>query len=187
MTPFEHLSVLISIVLGLGMAHLLWAFHRVVEARERVHLYWLSLVWVALIFIAQVEWWWSSYSLQNEVKNWTFFYFLFVLSSPVTLYLAAAFTLPEIEKGVTYDLKTYYFHTKRWLFTMVALGPALDAVRRGIDAGSFRDFGSVSNAVSAVMVGSLAFSDNELHHAIVTLIVAGLFLFFIAVEALKLT
>ena len=114
MTPFEHLSVLISIVLGLGMAHLLWSLHRVVEAREHVRLYWLSVAWAALIFIAQAEWWWSSYALQKEVINWTFFYFLFVLASPVTLYLASAFAFPEIEKGVSYDLRTYYYESRRW-------------------------------------------------------------------------
>jgi len=33
------------------------------------------------------------------------FYFLFVLLSPVSLYLAAAFALPEIEPGEQYDLR----------------------------------------------------------------------------------
>jgi hypothetical protein len=35
MTPFEHLSVLISIILGLGIAHLLASVHKLVQARAR--------------------------------------------------------------------------------------------------------------------------------------------------------
>jgi hypothetical protein len=185
-TPFEHLSVLISIVLGLGMAHLLWSVHRIVQARERVKLYWLTILWVAVIFVAQVEWWWASYSFQNQVTDWTFFYFLFVLASPVTLYLAAAFVLPDIEPGQQYDLREYYYRTRTSFFLVVALGPVFDSIRRGLQAGSWTDFGSISNLVSALLVGSLAISRNPLHHAIITLAVTGLFLFFIVSEALKL-
>src|SRR5688572_11213921 len=105
------------------MAHLLWSVHRIVQARERVKLYWLTILWVAVIFIAQVEWWWASYSFQNQVTDWTFFYFLFVLASPVTLYLAAAFVLPDIEQGQQYDLREYYYRTRTSFFLVVALGP----------------------------------------------------------------
>ena len=52
-------------------------------------------------------------------------------------------------------------------FAMLAPSPALDAVRRGPQAGSWTDFGALSNAVSVVLVGSL-------------------FLFFIADAALQL-
>ena len=41
MTPFEHLAVLISIVLGLGLTQLLLSAHRLVQARGRVRFYWL--------------------------------------------------------------------------------------------------------------------------------------------------
>lgn len=184
-SPFEHISVLVSIILGLGITQMLMSVHRLVQARDRVRLYWLSLLWAALIFVAQVEWWWASYAMRQETV-WNFFYFLFVLASPVTLYLAAAFTLPDIEKGERYDLREYYYGSRGWFFAFVATGPVLDAIRRGIQAGTITDFGAVSNAISAVLLGSLAVSRNERYHAVVTLAVAGLFLSFIVSAALQL-
>jgi hypothetical protein len=184
-TPFEHLSVLISIVIGLGITHLLMSAHRLVQARERVRPYWLSLLWAGLIFISQVEWWWASFSFRQQME-WNFFYFLFVLVSPVALYLAAAFVLPEVEPGQTYDLREYYYRTRGWFFSILALSPALDAVRRGIQAGSPTDLGAWSNAIAAVLVGSLALTRRESYHALLTLVVAGLFLFFIVSAALQL-
>jgi hypothetical protein len=185
LTPFEHLSVLISIILGLGLTHLLTSVHRLVQARERVRVYWLPLLWVALIFVSQIEWWWASFALRDAAV-WNFFYFLFVLLSPVTLFLSAAFALPELEPGERYDLREYYYGNRGWFFAFVAAGPALDAVRRGVQAGSIADFGATSNAVSAVLVGSLAFSRNPRYHTAVTLFAGGLFLFFIVSSALQL-
>jgi len=184
-TPFEHLSVLISIVIGLGITHLLMSAHRLVQARERVRPYWLSLLWAVLIFISQVEWWWASFSYRQQVE-WNFFYFLFILASPVALFLAAAFVLPELEPDQQYDLEEYYFRTRGWFFSILAVSPALDAVRRGIQAGSYTDFGAVSNAVSAVLLASLAISRQAWYHAMLTLAVAGLFLYFIVSAALQL-
>jgi hypothetical protein len=184
-SPFEHISVLISIVLGLGLTQLLASLHRLVQARARVRVYWLPLLWAALIFITQVEWWWSSFALRDQTQ-WNFFYFLFVLLSPVTLYLAAAFVLPEIEAEVEYDLRSYYFATRGWFFAFVAAGRVLYAIRRGVQAGSFTDVGAVSNAVSAVMVATLAVSRSPRWHALVTLTVSGLFLYFIVSAALEL-
>jgi hypothetical protein len=185
MTPFEHLSVLISIILGLGIAHLLASVHKLVQARARVRWYWLPMLWTALIFITQVEWWWAIFSFQDEMQ-WNFFFFFFILLSPVTLYLAAAFVLPDVDQGETPDLRVYYYETHTALFALVAMGPLLDAIRRGIEAGSYRDFGAVSNVIAAVLVGSLAVSENELLHTIITLAVTALFLFFIASEAITL-
>lgn len=185
MTPFEHLGVLVSIVIGLGIAHLLSALHRVVEARDRVRGYWLVWLWAAVIFVAQIEWWWAFFELRHAT-TWNFFYFLFVLLSPVTLFLASTFALPDVEKGDRYDLREHYYATRGWFFGMVAAGPALDAVRRALQAGSWTDFGAVSNAVSAVALTSLAVSRRPALHAVVSLAVVGLFLFFIVSQAIRL-
>jgi hypothetical protein len=185
MTPFEHLAVLISIVLGLGLTHLLASLHRLIQARGRVRLYWLPLLWTALIFVSLIEWWWAAFGLRQETV-WNFFYFLFILLSPVSLYLASAFALPDVESGATYDLREYYYDSRFWFFLFVALSPALDAVRRGVQAGSIKDFGAVSNAVAAVLVGSLAISRSERYHVVVTLLVGALFLYFIVSSAIQL-
>ena len=185
MTPFEHLSVLISLVIGLGLTHLLSSAHRLVQAHGRIRLHWLPLVWAVLIFTAQVEWWWSIFGWRNE-GGWNFFYFLFILLSPVAMYLASTFVLPEIEPNQSYDLRVYYFETRRWFFTFVALSPAVDAVRRGFQSGSFADFGVWSNAVAALLVGSLAISRRLWYHALVTFLVTALFLAFIVSSALEL-
>lgn len=185
MTPFEHLAVLISIILGLGLTQLLMGVYRLVQARDRVKLYWLPVLWAVLLFISQIEWWWASYGLRGETV-WNFFYFLFILLSPVSLFLAAAFVLPEVEPEKSYDLRTYYYDNRLWLFMVLALSPALDAIRRGVQAHSSTDFGATSNAISAVLLGSLAVTRRPLYHAIVTLFVAALFLFFIVSAALQL-
>jgi hypothetical protein len=185
MSAFEHLSVLISIVIGMGMAHLLISVQRLVQARARVATYWLPITWTVLIFITLIEWWWASFSFRDR-SDWNFFYFLFILASPITLYLAAAFVLPWAEEGKSYNLRDHYYSTRKFFFLLVATGPVLDAIRRAGQAGSLTDFGAVSNAISAVLVGSLAFSARPWHHAAVTISVSILFGFFIVSEALKL-
>ena len=185
MTPYEHLAVLISIVLGLGLTQLLMSVHRLVKARGRVRFYWLPLAWAALLFVSQIEWWWASFALRTQTV-WNFFYFLFILLSPVSLYLAAAFALPEVEAEREYDLRAYYYDNRSWFFGVLAANPALDAVRRASQGGSWRDFGAWSNVVAAVLLVSLAVSRRPAHHAAVTVFVAGLFGFFIVSAALQL-
>ncbi len=186
MTPFEHLSVLISIVLGLGIGHLLTTVHELIQVRARVRIYWLPVLWAVLIFISLIEWWWASFGLRTTLK-WNFFYFLFVLLSPVSQYLAAAFVLPDdSEKGETIDLRRYYYDNSGPFFGILAVSPALDAVRRGIEAGSALDSGALSNGVAAVLLLSMAFWRKPWYHALITMIVAALFMSFIVSSALEL-
>ena len=103
-------------------------------------------------------------------------------------YLAAAFVLPddsETQDGVI-DLRRYYYENASWFFGVLAVSPALDAVRRGVQAGSMRDTGAWSNAVSAVLLGSLCVVRKPWYHALVTVVVAALFLSFIVSSALEL-
>ena len=187
MTPFEHLTVLVSIVIGMGVAHLLTTVHELVQVRARVRTYWLPMVWVVLIFISLIEWWWAVFALRTVVK-WNFFYFLFMLMSPVTMYLASAFVLPDdTERGNdVVDLRRYYYENSAWLFGVLAVSPALDGVRRAVTAGTIRDTGAWSNLVSAVLVASMGAVKKPWYHAIITLIVSALFLSFIVSSALDL-
>jgi hypothetical protein len=184
-TTYEHVAVLPSIIVGLGIAQLLTSVHRVAEARARVRHYWLPLVWVVVLFVSQVEWWWAFYGMRNEPR-WNFFYVLFVLLSPVTLFLASAFVLPEVERGERYDLREHYYANRGWFFALLAASPLLDGVRRAMHAGAVTDFGAASNLVSAALVGSLMFTTRPRWHGFVTVLVSALFGWFIVSAALEL-
>ncbi len=185
MTPFEHLAVFVSIVLGLGVAQLTTAVHRLAAARARVRPCWLPLAWVGLIFVTRVEWWWAVYAMRHRLA-WNFVYFRFVVLSPVSLYLAAAFAPPGVGPGGRYDLREYYYADRRWFFGFVAAGPVLDAVRRSTQAGTRRDAGVVSNRAAAAMVATLTVSRRPAYHAAVTAVVAALCFAFILESAFEL-
>ena len=152
-----------------------------------MRVYWLPIIWFALIFVSLVEWWWALFGLKGEV-SWNFFYFLFLLMSPVTMYLAAAFVLPDDTERSheIVDLRRYYYENCTWLFGVLAVSPALDGIRRAVTAHTIRDTGAWSNLVSAVLLASMGPIKRPWYHAVITLIVAALFLSFIVSSALQL-
>ena len=69
---------------------------------------------------------------------------------------------------------------------MLAVSPALDGIRRGMTAGTFRDTGSWSNLVSAALLASVAATKRTWYHALITLVVSALFVSFIVSSAMQL-
>jgi hypothetical protein len=111
---FPYLSVLLSIILGLGLTQVLTAVGRLVRHRDRVRLDWLPLLWAAVLLVVYVQVWWSMFGLRYH-RDWTFVAFLIVLAQTGTLYVMAAVVLPEqLDEAV--DLRMYYEHQHRWFF-----------------------------------------------------------------------
>lgn len=186
MTPFEHLSVLISLILGLGLAHLLTSVHHLVLARERVRFHWLPLAWAALIFVGLVQEWWSIFEIRSRA-DWTFFGFLVFLIDPVRAYLTASFVLPPVERDEACDLEEYYFGIRRWFFPLVAFGNLFDGIHRHMGGTPWEDPAVWSNFVAFGFILALAVTRSVVYHAIITLILTGLFVFFILLSAFHLT
>lgn len=182
MTPFDYLSVLISIVLGLGLTELLSSVHRLVQARDRVTFHWLPLLWSGLIFVALVQWWWAAFGLHRQLE-WNFFFFLLILLIPVLLYLAAASVLPTVEPEQEYDLRAYYFSNHHWFFWIVAATSLMECLR----AVLYHDWqAALLNGLAATLLGSLALVRNPTYHAITTPVIAVLLILFIVLETLRL-
>jgi hypothetical protein len=92
MDAFSYLSVLISIILGLGITQLLTALGRLLNSRARVRWYWPAVVWAGILLVVHIQSWWAMFGLRTH-ENWTFLAFLVVLLLPILLYLAAALAL----------------------------------------------------------------------------------------------
>jgi hypothetical protein len=121
MTASEHLLVLFSIVIGLGLTQFLSSLHNLLHPATRTTWHWLPMLWAANLFISLVFWWWmmSFFGRVETLPN--FFGFVLMLLGPVLLYLLATSVLPDIKPGDTVDLREFYFQNRRRYFTIAAI------------------------------------------------------------------
>jgi hypothetical protein len=120
MDPFSYLSVLLSLILGLGITHLLTGLGRLVHARARVRIYWPTLLWVAMLLLVYVQSWWAMFGLRHH-QPWTFPQFFVVLLHTTASYFMAAVLLPEDLTEETSDLRATFFTQAPWFFGTMAL------------------------------------------------------------------
>lgn len=115
MDAFSYLSVLLSIIIGLGMTQVLTAAGGLIRYRKHVRFYWPPLLWAITVLVIYVQMWWSTFGLRTY-QNWTFASFSLVLLEPVCFYLLAAVVLPERIEASGVDLREHYYDQHQWLF-----------------------------------------------------------------------
>jgi hypothetical protein len=125
---FGYLSVLLSIIIGLGVTQLLTAFGRVIRHRDRVRVDWLPLLWVVVLLVVFVQVWWSMFGLRNY-NGWTFGSFLIILAQTSALYLMAAVLLPEQIDAESIDLAAHYERQRRWFFSFLVAALLISLVK----------------------------------------------------------
>jgi hypothetical protein len=123
-TPFDYLSVLISIVLGLAIANVLGRLASVITARQRYNFYWPPIAWAIWLFFISVQHWWAQWGLRHIVQ-WSFGTYWLQLSVPVDLFLLASLVLPERSENGTIDLGDWYLDNRRWFFGVMFFLPLL--------------------------------------------------------------
>jgi hypothetical protein len=165
--PFSYLSILTSIVLGLGITRVLTGLGRLLQVRHRSRIYWVHLLWALNLFLFLILNWWILFRWRTQ-DEWTFFLFLFVLLSPTVSFLLAVLLFPEpMEDGLNF--KHYFYSNHRLFFALAALlAPidALDTLLKGWD--HFTAQGSLYLlTLSLVLVLSLmaASTRDERYHA----------------------
>jgi hypothetical protein len=168
MSPFEYLSVLISIVLALGMTRVLAGVGEILQARTRERLYWVHLVWVVNLFLYLVLAWWIFYRWRNQ-QPWTFFLFVFVLISPTILFLASLLLFPpERALDELVDYKRHFYANHRAFFVIFALFTPVDladSLLKGIP--HFLELGPqyyVSQSLYLAGLVTAAITRNERYH-----------------------
>lgn len=119
MTQFEYLSVLISIIIGLGLSHLLASAARLIQLRHHTRLYGPTLAWMATALIAQIQIWWVAFERRTSA-DWNFFSFLLYLLIPIGAYVLSYLVVPDLEGEEMVDLKASYYANRVWFFGILA-------------------------------------------------------------------
>jgi len=119
MDLYLHVRVLFSIILGLGISHLLRGVAKIVQHPGKYRVYWVQLVWVLFLFLYMIHFWWWEFRL-HQITEWTFPLYFFVAVYSVLLYLLCTLLFPE-EMGEYESYEDYFYARKGWIFSLLTI------------------------------------------------------------------
>lgn len=108
MDAFSYLSVLTSIILGLGIQQVLQGYRALILSRRRVKFYAPPLIWSVLLLAMVAQHWWASFHLAQRTE-WSFAIFATILVMTALIYMMTAIVLPDIPPDEPIDLKDHYY------------------------------------------------------------------------------
>lgn len=124
MTSFEYLGILVSVMLGLAITRLIAGLSVSMIRSREVKPYWVQRAWTAGIWLYVLGIWWGMVSW-DDLRQWTFPLFLFIMLYATILYLLADSLYPHRMPPGT-DLEEHFYAQRRWFFGLLALGAIVD-------------------------------------------------------------
>jgi hypothetical protein len=178
---FNHLSVLLAIILGLAITQILSGFRGLVHARARIRMYWPAITWAWLLLVIDVQTWWAMFGLRNH-RDWTFGQFAVVLLQTIILYMLAALILPDFgtEGSEPFDLRESYFRQARWFYCLAFLAGIVSLCKDLALEGALPDRMNVGfHIVFLLTAAGAVLTRREGYHKVAVLAMAFLFALYI--------
>ena len=128
MDRFEYVMVLISIIVGLAIAHMLLGVGGLIDRKAggpKLRLGWTHPIWLGYTFIWTVQFWWWEYRFAEIVDVWTMNLYLFLTTYAVSLFLLAVVLVPRTWDGVE-DLDEYFIDRRVWFYSIFAVASLVD-------------------------------------------------------------
>ena len=166
MSVFEYLGVLLSVIMGLGVTHILAGLAKTIHNRKTITLFWVHSLWAinVLIYIVIIWWgmfWWSS---QQE---WSFFQFLLLVLYAIALFFSASLLFPW-EFPNDFDFEVHFFETRPWFFSVMTVAWCIDVPETVLKStGGMRDLPEAYIALVIVNILLLALAaawPNKTYH-----------------------
>jgi hypothetical protein len=135
MTTFEYVVVLVSIVVGLGLAHLLHGVGRLISQPLRWKIYWVHLVWAFSTFLFLVHFWWWEFQM-STVEVWTPRLYMFLILYAVLLFLVCVILFPDDFPDGS-DYREYFYGRRRWFFGLWLAILSVDTIDTMLKGGEY--------------------------------------------------
>ena len=172
MTAFEHISVLISIVIGFALTTLLAGAVRLIHRRGAVIFYWPTILWMITMLLLDVQIWWSRFSWRT-LPTWTFATFFAMLLVPIGAFALSALLVAEPDE-TPIDQRKEYFARRQAFFAIGAFTIAVSFLPDLLVTGHWGRPLDVGVKATWIILDVLALvSANEVFHktvAVITLV-----------------
>jgi len=180
MEAFEYLSVLISIVLGLGITQLLLGFSRWLEQRNSFKAYGPAIAWSGFLLLVHLQTWWSMFGLRGYAE-WNFLQFSIVLLQPILLFLLAVLVFPG-PSAPHRDLRRNFLDQRRWFFGLLIALLVVSLLKDLIRGGSLPSPLNIGfHLAFLVMAGWGSVGTQERVHRILAYTTLSLFVAYVAI------
>ena len=157
MDQFEYVMVLVSIIVGLGIAHILLGIGGIIDRlSQKENPLELSLAhasWLGFCFSWLVMFWWWEYRFSSRVSDWTMGLYLFLITYAVTLFLLQAVLVPRTWDGVK-NLKDFFLERRAWFYGLLMFATILDHIDSYLKCGFeyILDTGTINMVFAALTI-----------------------------------
>jgi hypothetical protein len=123
---YQHVRVVISIIVGLCITTLLSGFSRFVQHPKREKVSILHLGWAASLLLWIIHFWWWEYRLAL-VQQWTFAIYFFVILYAILFYSICTLLFPSDLRDYS-GYEEYFLSRRRWFFGFLAATFVADVI-----------------------------------------------------------
>lgn len=138
MDHFEYIMVLISIIVGLGIAHVLIGVGGIIDRRASMRppitLSVTHGAWLAFTFTWLVQFWWWEFRFSELAPEWTIELYLFLVTYAVALFLLAVILVPRTWEGVE-NLDNHFLTRRVWFYSVLIAVTGLDVLDSFLKGG----------------------------------------------------
>jgi hypothetical protein len=128
LSPFEYVTVLISIILGLGITQIVTGLADIIHQWKQIKLYWPHTFWMLIIFFLHIQEWWNIYDLRLY-DVWRLPTFLFISLYPINLFILSRLLFPiHSHEEVVLDYKAFFMTNYRKFFFGVIISALLSGL-----------------------------------------------------------
>ena len=110
MSQFEYIMVMVSLILALAVAQALRGLSEVAISEKR---FWPHTVWIAYYVVLIIQIWWAYWDY-NNVQDWRFTSYLYVLSDPIIMFASVHLLVPTA-RAVDTDWREHLLSVRRWV------------------------------------------------------------------------
>ena len=120
MDVFEYVAVMVTVVLALGLSHILTCVAAMLSNRERVRPYWVLLVWAFSLLALHLQAWLVLWSRRDQ-ERFPVIQVTMMLVAAAFIFVSARILVPEIRSDRSVDLREHFFRIRVPLFATLSV------------------------------------------------------------------
>ena len=172
MSIFSHISVFISLILGLAVVHLLSGFSLILDTRKESKTYWVHLLWTFNMLLTVILVWLSSFVL-SPLTEISVLHFLNLMAYSIVTYLMSGLLYPVQGDEVTNFHEHFDTNYTRFSFLgiLFVLVDATDGMLEHLETNLPLDIGQFATlGVWFILFTCSLFVENRIFKAFVSIV-----------------